>query len=59
MKLFAGILIAVAMFFASQNKLAGANELVTCKDRAIDEVRELQIWCPAGWKPTKAPTRTV
>ena len=59
MKLFIGILIAAAIFFASQNNLAHAHEPVTCKDLATEEIRQFEVWCPDGWKYTRKATRTA
>lgn len=59
MKLFVAILIAICIFFASQNKLAGAEASVNCKDMATGEIREFEAWCPVGWQPTRARTRTA
>lgn len=59
MKFFVGILIAICIFFASQNKLAGAEPSVTCKDIATGDVRVFDTWCPVGWQPTRPSTRVA
>lgn len=56
MKLLAGILIALAIFFASLNP-ANAQQAVTCKDIASGEVHRFEIFCPAGWQPTRLSSK--